>query len=144
MNTGGSNGSNSEPTYSTDPSSDNSSIERAAPPQKQMQDLGEQYGFSGFGGGPQYQGPILEEFGSGPGPSSLGGHYPQQQYPTHSNIPPPVPTKKPLPPINTNINLNNQSGPPAQASRPNVLSRKSTSDEGKRKSWLKRRFSKNN
>ncbi|KAF2739318.1 hypothetical protein EJ04DRAFT_356861 [Polyplosphaeria fusca] len=149
VNTGASNGSNSEPTYSTDPSSDNSSIERAPPPPKQQQqpDLGEQYGFAGFGGGPQYQGPILEEYGQGmdPGPSSGGGHYPQQQYPTYHNIPPPVPAKKPLPPINTNVmNLNSQPGPPAPASRPNVLSRKSTNDEGKRKSWLKRRFSKNN
>lgn len=48
-------GSNSTEQWgnSTDPSSDNSSIERMPPPPKP--DLGEAYGFSGFGGAPDLQ-----------------------------------------------------------------------------------------
>ncbi|MCJ1426021.1 hypothetical protein MMC29_003923 [Sticta canariensis] len=48
---------------STDPSSENSSIDRVQPAPKP--DLGEVYGFNGFGGAPQFQGPILEEHGKG-------------------------------------------------------------------------------
>lgn len=140
VNTGGSNGSNSDAApYSTDPSSENSSIERAAPPQKhQQQDVGEQYGFSGFGGGPQFQGPILEDqaYRAGPSGPSGPGYYPNQQRQNNPNVPPPVPAKA------APISLNSQPGPPQQG-RPGVLSRKSTNDENKRKSWLKRRFSKN-
>jgi len=83
VNTGGSNGSQSEPwTNSTDPSSENSSIERSTPVTKP--EIGEQYGFTGFGGAPQFQGPILEEYGNhneasyrqqnGAGPNPNGGH----------------------------------------------------------------------
>jgi hypothetical protein len=42
---------------STDPSSENSSLDRIN--QVAKPDLGEVYGFSGFGGAPQFQGPIL-------------------------------------------------------------------------------------
>lgn len=48
---------------STDPSSENSSIDRSQPVTKP--DLGEVYGFNGFGGAPKFQGPILEEHGQG-------------------------------------------------------------------------------
>ncbi|KAF2270535.1 hypothetical protein CC78DRAFT_539055 [Lojkania enalia] len=141
--TGGSNGSQSEP-YSTDPSSENSSIERAPAPAKP--DMGEQYGFSGFGGGPQFQGPILEEYGNSAGPSG-DGYFPQP-YPNNTNLPPPVPAKTgPPPPINNSnlIKLSNSQGPPPvnDNGRPNVLTRNSTNNSEKRKSWLKRRFSKN-
>jgi hypothetical protein len=136
VNTHGSNGSHSEP-YSTDPSSENSSIERGGPVKQPDRDLGEQYGFSGFGGGPQ---PILEEYGNRQG--YPGNAIFQQQ---HSNLPPPLPAKTNAPPANNPnvIKLSNSQGQGAPAvggDRPNVLSRKSTED--KRKSWFKKRFSK--
>jgi hypothetical protein len=143
--TGGSNGSHSEP-YSTDPSSENSSIERGGPVMKP--DLGEQYGFSGFGNGPQ---PILEEFnGNGAGPGAPNGNYYGQN--NGASMPPPVPAKTgppPPPPHNPNMiklsntTSNGQGPPPASGGRPNVLSRKATDDSDKRRSWFKRRFSKN-
>ncbi|KAF2118460.1 hypothetical protein BDV96DRAFT_386810 [Lophiotrema nucula] len=141
VNTGGSNGSNSDAApYSTDPSSENSSIERAMPPMQHKADLGEQYGFNGFGGGPQ---PILEEYGNGPNQGD--GYY--QQYQQNPNPPPPVPAKTNAPPANNPnvIKLSGQQGPPpSNGNRPNVLQRNSTdASGGKRKSWLKRRFSKN-
>ncbi|KAI4093928.1 MAG: hypothetical protein LQ344_002526 [Seirophora lacunosa] len=46
---------------STDPSSENSSIDRIQVPKS---DPPETYGFNGFGGVPQFQGPILEESGA--------------------------------------------------------------------------------
>lgn len=138
---GGSNGSLSEP-HSADPSSENSSIERGYPVNKP--DMGEQYGFSGFGGGPQ---PILEEYGNDAGPSN-NGYFPPQH--NAGNVPPPVPMKTagppPPPAHNPNmIKLTNSQGqgpPPANGGRPNVLSRKSTEASDKRRSWFKRRFSK--
>lgn len=140
VNTGGSNGSESLPN-STNPSSENSSIERGGPVSKP--DLGEQYGFHGFGNGPQ---PILEDYATGTGPSDNG--YYAQQY-NGANIPPPVPAKTgpPPPPHNPNmIKLTNSQGQgpaPAGGGRPNVLARKSTDASEKRRSWFKRRFSKN-
>lgn len=150
VNTHNSNGSHSEP-YSADPSSESSSLERGGP--VRQPDLGEQYGFSGFGGNPQ---PILEEF---PG-SADGGYFPppppqqqqqqQQQYGNgHANGgPPPVP-RKPAPVSNPNIiRLSGapDGGAPAvgggSGGRPNMLARKSTEAGDKRKSWFKRRFSK--
>lgn len=142
VNTGGS-GSQSDP-YSTDPSSENSSIERATPVGKP--DLGEQYGFQGFGGNPhvQFQGPIIEEYSNGTAPSSNGGYNHQQQY-SGSYGAPPVPRKggPPVPPHNPNtIKMTNpQESSPAVngGGRPTVLTRNNTD---KRKSWFKRRFSK--
>jgi hypothetical protein len=134
VNTNGSNGSHSDP-YS-DPNSDNSSVERATPVRPPQPDLGEQYGFQGFGGGP-----ILEEYGGGARPSNSG--YPKQQQNGYG-IPPPVPAKAGPPPPPTHgvpIKLN-QSQAPAVGNgdgRPNVLTRQNTD---KRRSWFKRRFSK--
>lgn len=133
INTGGSGGSHSE-HYSTDPSSENSSIERAAPPPPQH-DLGEQYGFSGFGGGP-----ILEEYGGGSRGYPTDGYLPH--YPTSSNVPPQVPTKigPPAPRNKPNaIKLTPSQSPPSGTAGPNTLQRNNTE---KRKSWFKRRFSK--
>jgi len=140
-----SNGSHSDPwANSTDPSSENSSIERALPVQKPAQNLpnGEDYGFSGFGGGPQFQGPILEEFGNGNdathrsrnggNPAANGMHFPQNA----ANIPPPVPAK--TGPIKLGGNYPEQPQPNGGA-QPNTLQRQNTD---KRKSWFKRRFSK--
>lgn len=131
VNTGGS-GSNSDP-YNTDPNSENSSIERATPVAKP--DLGEQYGFSGFGGGP-----ILEEH---PGSGLQNGYFQQQQqqYSNNSNVAPPVPAKTQPPVNNPNvIKLSNSQAAANEDGRPNILQRNSSN---KRKSWLKRRFSKN-
>lgn len=128
VNTNGSNGSHSDGLNSNDPSSDNSSFERAGPVQRpQPQDLSEQYGFNGFGKGPQ-----LDSYG--PNASNGTGYFPPPQM---QNGPPPPP-KHVTPPAP--IKLNNTAGsPPGDAGRPNVLSK--TNDD-KRKSWFKRRFSK--
>lgn len=140
VNTHGSNGSHSEP-YSADPSSDNSSIERPGPVSKV--DPGEQYGFTGFGGGPQFQGPILEEFGNAAGPaygrpreepSNANGGYFQQSY-GGSVMPPPVPAK--AGPSNTAAPIRLNGG--GQQQQP---SSNGNGNADKRKSWFKRRFSK--
>ena len=152
VNTGGSNGSQSEPwTSSTDPSSENSSIERSTPVTKP--DLGEQYGFTGFGGAPQLQGPILEEYANNnkpssrqqneAGPSSNEGYFPQRQ--NGADVPPPVPAK-----LHSSNNPNatkpsdGYSQPLGQSSgnAPTRPMMRSNTGE-KKKSWFKRRFSKN-
>lgn len=138
VNTNGSNGSHSDPH--TEPGSDNSSFERATPVARP--DPAEQYGFQGFGGGP-----ILEEY---PAAHNMGG-YPVQ--PSHGanglnngpngyngqngygGVPPPVPAKA------QPIKLGQSDGAPPSNSggRPAVLQRQNTD---KRRSWFKRRFSK--
>ncbi len=126
---------------STDPSSENSSIDRVQPPPKP--DIGEQYGFSGFGGAPQYQGPILEEHGSGspaygqPGYGqshvTSGGGYPFQG----NTIAPPPPAHGSRGQIAPRVPIKlGGSAPAIDSSSP------TTSSPERRKSWLKRRFSK--
>jgi hypothetical protein len=132
VNTNGSNGSHSDGPYSNDRSSDNSSFERAVPvgrPQPPpQQDMGEQYGFNVSGKGPQ-----MDPYGQGP--SNSNGYFP----PTQMNNGPPPPPKHVTPPAP--IKLNNTGGsPPAEAGRPNTLSKNQGDD--KRRSWFKRRFSK--
>ncbi|KAF1969018.1 hypothetical protein BU23DRAFT_582948 [Bimuria novae-zelandiae CBS 107.79] len=138
VNTNGSNGSHSEP-YSTEPSSDNSSIERAG---GMKPDMGEQYGFQGFGGGP-----ILEEYQNGMESSSNG--YAVQRprgNPNYGAPAPPVPMKQglpPPPPAHANKSVKLTKSNDAQTSngenRPAPLQGQSAE---KRKSWFKRRFSK--
>ncbi|OAL07475.1 hypothetical protein IQ06DRAFT_264490 [Phaeosphaeriaceae sp. SRC1lsM3a] len=125
VNTNGSNGSHSDGPYSNDRSSDNSSFERAVPVQRpQQQEMGEQYGFNGFGKGPQ-----MDPYAQG------NGYFPPPQT---NNGPPPPPKHVTQP--SAPIKLNNSGGsPPAQGGRPNVLSKNS---DDKRRSWFKRRFSK--
>lgn len=129
---------------STDPSSENSSIDRVQTAPKP--DLGEAYGFNGFGGAPQFQGPILEEHGHGaPGYGHPG--YGQSQvaagngHPYQGNdapAPPPHLTSKEAGP-KVPIKL----GGSAVVGSSTVGSRlPPTVDTDKRKSWLKRRFSK--
>jgi hypothetical protein len=131
--TGGSNGSHSEP-YNTDPSSENSSIERGGPVQRP--DAGEQYGFAGFGAGPR---PMLDEYGNRAGPSGNG--YSGQQY-NNGMIAPPAPVKTvPPPPVN-NPNVIKLSKTSSQGQGPPPPT-KDTDVSDKRKSWFKRRFSKN-
>ncbi|KAI8940155.1 hypothetical protein NX059_003866 [Plenodomus lindquistii] len=130
VNTNGSNGSHSDGLHSNEPGSENSSIERGFPVRSPHNDMGDQYGYSGFN-----RGPIMEEYGH-QGPSQQGGYFPppapQQQY----NVQPPAPKQAtPAAPIKLG-----SSGPPAAgAERPPIVS-KNTDD--KRKSWFKRRFSK--
>lgn len=146
----GSNGSQSEPwTNSTDPSSENSSIERATPVAKP--DLGEQYGFNGFGAAP----PILEEYGYNSGPPyeqsnggypSMNGNHSNGTYnqPRHNGAAPPVPPHNDAQnrgPIR--LGAGNQqplahSTGNAAPPRPPLKG----NDSDKRKSWFKRRFSK--
>ncbi|OCK80701.1 hypothetical protein K432DRAFT_381968 [Lepidopterella palustris CBS 459.81] len=149
VNTGGSNGSHSEPwAGSTDPSSENSSIERNLPGNMpgNKPDLGEQYGFTGFGGSP-----IMEDgneasyglqYGGGPSSNGNGGYYPQQQ--DGNFVPPQVPPKL-LAPNNPNvIKLGGGYGqqPTTQANEITPTKSVARSNTDKRKSWFKRRFSK--
>jgi len=137
---------------STDPSSENSSFDRLnhVPP-VQKPDVGEQYGFSGFGGGPQFQGPILEEYAQDapeygqPGYGQSGYNQPRMApgnghpYQGNGDVPAPPPhVVSTSPPPRAPIRLGNSSSPAG-------ASYSSPPDSGdKRKSWLKRRFSKNN
>jgi len=132
VNTNGSNGSHSDGPYSNDPSSDNSSFERAVPVQRPhpppQQDMGEQYGFNGFGKGPQ-----MDPYGS-----NGNGHFTTPQQNGMHNGPPPPP-KHVTPPAPIKLN-NSGASPPMDAGTPKVLSKNNNDD--KRKSWFKRRFSK--
>ena len=123
---------------STDPSSENSSIDRvtAAKP-----DPAETYGFNGFGGAPHFQGPILEENGvNSPSYGQIGYGQPQNSAngaPHHSrNAGPPAPPPHGIPsqiPSRATIKLGNAPG--KDRPLPNA-------PVEKRRSWLKRRFSK--
>ena len=129
---------------STDPSSENSSIDRVQTAPKP--DLGEAYGFNGFGGAPQIQGPILEEHGQGaPGYGHPG--YGQSQvaagngHPYQGNEGPAPPPHAPLKDTGPKVPI--KLGSPAVARASAGASRPApTVDTDKRKSWLKRRFSK--
>jgi len=130
VNTNGSNGSHSDGPYSNDHSnSENSSIERGMPVQPPQQDMGAQYGFNGFG-----RGPIMEEYAQGSGNYSQGPPQP----PAHAMPPPPPRHSTQAAPIKLG-----GGGPPAtENTRPAMLSKKSSDAGEKRKSWFKRRFSK--
>lgn len=131
INTNGSNGSHSDGPYSNEPSSDNSSIERGAGPVRPPQDMN--YGYNGYNSG-YNNGPIREEYGQPPSNS----YFPPQQ----NGVPPPPPKHATPPaPIKLGGGVN---GPSANTGRPAVLSKNSSNSGGddKRKSWFKRRFSK--
>ncbi|KAI9792544.1 MAG: hypothetical protein M1816_002064 [Peltula sp. TS41687] len=132
-------GSNSTEQWgnSTDPSSDNSSIERVPPPPKP--DLGEAYGFSGFGGAPDLQNANylanqnVQQGQAGPSTAAMSTPAAMGRYePARNEVPPGVPPKVPphAPMLRTPIKLGEtntpSSAPPAKAE--------------KRKSWF-RRFS---
>ncbi|KAI9812426.1 MAG: hypothetical protein M1827_004657 [Pycnora praestabilis] len=144
VNTGVSNGSHGTDPWgnSTDPSSENSSLDRIQ--QLGKPDTGELSGFNGFGGAPHFQDPILEEYDhgqpgyGGPQPMSSGGEAQAYQYgSTPPSVPPHVPPKQGVP--RTLIKLGSSSNNPTESSvytptRPEVGE--------KRKSWFKKRFSK--
>jgi hypothetical protein len=137
---------------STDPSSENSSVDRI-PPQQPKADLGEQYGLTGFGAGPEFRGPIMEEVSNGapsygqPGYGQQGQGNSYQGHPAVQNgrsagygrqevsmPPPPPPHQQSMPPNIPQQGAKQPSYNAVPAARP---------DQGeKRKSWLKRRFSK--
>lgn len=145
ISTGPSSGSHSEPwTNSTDPSSENSSMERMNGVQKSYPDPGEQY--SGYGAPIQEDG----EYAYPPPqrvrpPMSQNNSYVQ---PSQNGTPPPVPphTVRPQQPSRVPIKLG-VSGPGAQAPMPLSQTSGNTrpslqQSDSKRKSWFKRRFSK--
>jgi len=121
-------GSSADPAgYSTDPSSENSSVDRIAP----QKDPAETYGFNGFGNNPQYLPP-------GSGINDLNGAQRQGNGYQHQG-PPPLPRKESAGP-RVPIKLGTSSG--------NVLSKESSKEARpaageKRKSWFGKRFSKN-
>ncbi|EKG22394.1 hypothetical protein MPH_00255 [Macrophomina phaseolina MS6] len=134
VNTGFSNSSGEAWGNSTDPSSENSSIERMAPGQKQ--DMGEQYGFNGFGGNPiaeeyDYHNNYYDQHGYDGAPAVGNGHYDQNQAP-------------PVPPHNGVNGVSKMGdGPPQQPIHAAPAPRPVANGDGeKRKSWFKRRFSK--
>ena len=127
---------------STDPSSENSSIDKIH--QTAKPDVGEAYGFNGFGGAPSIQGPILEEHGQdapaygqpgyGKSQKAVGAGNPYQGNGVGSGPAPPVPQKGNPPRVP--IKLGNSSNAATIAASPR------SDNTEKRKSWIKRRFSK--
>ena len=128
---------------STDPSSENSSIDKDKVPQAPKPDVGEAYGFTGFGGAPQFRGPILEEHRSdSPAYGQPGYGY------SHPGMPGGMPFQgngagPPAPPPH-GVPQQNPSRAPIKLGNPgqSPTSPSSTANSEKRKSWLKRRFSK--
>ncbi|KAI9699164.1 MAG: hypothetical protein M1820_007243 [Bogoriella megaspora] len=154
VNTGISNGSDATGPWanSTDPSSENSSIDRVNPPNPPKPEPTETYGLNGFGGAPNFQGPILEEYGAG----SHGVAYPRSfayggpqngNGPTQFNdIPPAPPPKASQPQGHRKLMKLNSAGdvtPQQYDAYGQPARQQSTQNSGeKRKSWFKRRFSK--
>ncbi|MCJ1380335.1 hypothetical protein MMC17_003438 [Xylographa soralifera] len=133
---------------STDPSSENSSVDKIN--QAPKPDLAEAYGFSGFGGAPQFQGPILEEHGQGAPAYGQPGYGQSQGRPSPSRayqgngIPPAPPPHAVLKDSSSRvpIKLGTSSGTGSYTNGTSQGGR--TDGSEKRKSWLKRRFSKKN
>lgn len=126
----------------TDPSSENSSIDKVQ--QAPKPDLAEIYGFSGFGGAPQFQGPILEERGQSGSTYGQLGYGRSQGTPRSGNpysgkeaakevLPPPPPPHAPSKENSPRVPIKLGNSP---------LSANVSPGSDKRKSWLKRRFSK--
>jgi len=117
--TSGSGGSGEVVGYSTDPSSENSSVDRVAPlpPTK---DLAETYGIPGFGNTPQYG--LNELYVGNGGPVQQG----------NGNQPPSLPRKESVPRVPIGL----------RATRGNSVLEKKPGAGEKRKSWFGKRFSK--
>lgn len=135
VNTGLSNSSGEPWANSTDPSSENSSIERVAPVPKP--DAGEQYGIPGFGGSPIAEHDYDQQNYGAPAPAVGNGAY-------YSQGAPPVP-----PHHGVNGVSKMGDGPPQQpitapAAAAAAPARRPVQNQepDKRKSWFKRRFSK--
>ncbi len=122
-------GNSGEPVgYATDPSSENSSLDRVAP--LPVREPGEAYGFTGFGGNPQIA-PLPAQYSPSDSPA------PQQQgngYQYQNQGPPQVPRKEIFNrvPIKLGASSGN-TGPPVEIKQPGAAE--------KRKSWFGKRFS---
>jgi len=121
-------GSSDPAGYQTDPSSENSSVDRIT--HLPVKEPGESYGFNGFGGNPQYPPPGsgLQEQQAPNGQQRQGNGYSTQG-------PPPVPRKETV--TRVPIKLGKTSG---NAGPPNDPQRPAAGE--KRKSWFGKRFSK--
>lgn len=138
---------------STDPSSENSSVDRFPPvaPKSQQPDLSENYGLTGFGGGPQFQGPILEEHGHdmpGYGQPGYGhsqslniGGTPYQGNVPHSGIASQIGPRTPLKESAPTIQVKPGLAVPSHSIQTADASSTTIKSE-KRRSWFNRRFSK--
>ncbi|KAI9698367.1 MAG: hypothetical protein M1836_003947 [Candelina mexicana] len=144
VTTGVSNGSHGTDQWgnSTDPSSENSSLDRIH--QVGKPDTGDSYGFNGFGGAPHFQGPILEEYGQGQpghGYQAPVDHRAEARGHHGGNgplaAPPQVPSKENPPRML--IKLGSSSGA-ASDSYPQTMPSVDVGE--RRKSWFKKRFSK--
>lgn len=122
---------------STDPSSENSSIDRVQVPKPEPVDT---HGFNGLGGAPHFQGPILEENGvNSPAYGQVG--YGQLPKPINGS---PTHTRNGFPPAPPPHGIQNQAPRmPIKLGRSPATARPLPNSPGeKRRSWLKRRFSK--
>lgn len=122
---------------STDPSSENSSIDKIQHGPKP--DPAEIYGFNGFGGAPQFQGPILEEHGVNDQAYGEPIDYGHTQnmgngFPIHNRNPIPPPPHASSKPNGARVPIKLESLPTKERPAAN-------GNTEKRKSWLKRRFS---
>jgi hypothetical protein len=121
-------------TNSTDPSSENSSVDRFQQPQPPKPDIGEAYGFTGFGGAPQ----TALEIGQH---DAYGQHQFNLNRQPRKDLPPPPPPHSSggigirQPRENTLHKRSSTYDAPSPIQRP--------ATQEKRKSWLMRRFSKN-
>jgi len=126
-------GSSADPVgYQTDPSSDNSSVDRMQAALAAKQEPQETYGFNGFGGGPQIQAPGYNAMNGYGGEQGYNG-YPGQ----NGTAPPSVPRKESIP-ARAPIRL----GTSTAGNEPTVYEAPRPGAGDKRKSWLGRRFSK--
>lgn len=127
---------------STDPSSDNSSVERMPPPPKP--DLGDAYGFSGFGGAPDLQSSNYSNYLSNgnqhdrqsqsfPNTSGMTAPAIGRSEPIGNELPPGVPPK--VPPHGPSPSTMRA---PIKLGGPAMLSTTPSVKEEKRKSWFKR------
>lgn len=117
--------------YQTDPSSENSSVDRIA--SLPVKEPGESYGFNGFGANPQYPPP-----GSSLKEQQYGASSQQSQANGYGNqAPPAVPHKASAARVPIKLGKSNSNGnagpPPTEYQRPAAE---------KRKSWFGKRFSK--
>ncbi|KAI9834723.1 MAG: hypothetical protein M1819_002808 [Sarea resinae] len=152
VNTGASTGSHATDQWgnSTDPSSENSSMDKMQQPAKA--DLGEEYGFNGFGGEPQLAGqgngnPAYGPAGyAGPGAQAPPGA--EYGFPAGNGVPPYMPPQgmpngaAPQRPVIKLGGDSDYSASTATPTAPTIPAEKRPEIGGKRKSWLKKRFSK--
>lgn len=148
VTTGVSNGSQSDP-YSTDPSSENSSIDKPHPVPRP--DYDEQYGYSSSGRGPGFQNPIMEEsvYRNGdnvyrqpnrPGPSGNDGYLRQNPGGARPPVPAHVAPQAAAPNKPIKLGGDGSSQPLTASSGNSGPGLQHTSSQ--KKGWFKRKFNK--